>query len=136
MLTSPGLSGARTNFLDTIDRAPVVPDTQAHHVTHSVPVIFHNEGMNESVTAPLSKVTSTYALGGLKTPWLSTPKAKQQGIRSNLQRIPEAPNTQYESSNTVNLQEEVLCHIDPQVTSARGRLGVWSVGVLRIHAQP
>ena len=95
MLTSPGLGGAHANFLDAMDRTSVVPDGQAQHVAHSVRVMFQDEGITESVTAPLGKVTSTKALvGGLKSVWLSTPNLKQQAVRRKLQRIPEALETQ------------------------------------------
>ena len=88
--------------------------------------MFQGEGINESLTTPLGKVTSTRALvGGLKSAWLFTPK--QHNIRRNWQRILEAVKTQYGSSNTVTQQEEALCHIDPLVTRARGAPGLsWS----------
>ena len=77
MLTSPVLGGAHTNFLDAMDSASVVADGQAQHVAHSVRVMFQDEGITESVTAPLGKVTSTKAVvGGLKSAWLSTPNPK------------------------------------------------------------
>ena len=78
MLTSPVLGRAHANVLDTMDRASVVPNGQAQHVAHSIRVMFQDEGITESVTAPLGKVTSTKALvGGLKSTWLSIPNPKQ-----------------------------------------------------------
>ena len=44
-----------------------------------------------------------------------------------MQRILEALETEYGSTNTTTLHEDVLCHIDPLVTRARGALGLsWS----------
>ena len=68
MLTSRDIGGSHSNFLDTLDRASVVRDGQAQHVAHSVRVMFQDEGVTESVTAPLNKATSAKALvGGLKS---------------------------------------------------------------------
>ena len=120
MLTTPELGAAHSNFMDAIDCASFVPDAHAQHVAHFMRVFFQDEGICESLTAPLGKVTSAkVVVAGLQCEWLSAPNPKQHVVRSHVQRIVVGIEAQYASGNAISLQAELPRHIDPLVTRAR-----------------
>ena len=119
MLTAPELGGAHTNFLATLERCFVVPDTQAQCVAHTVRVMCQDSSVPDSASAVLTKATTTKALlGGRKSTWLSTPNSLQVIVRQNMLRIIEALEAQYGSTHAEVHRQETLKHLDKILVNA------------------